>query len=300
MGMFPSKTWVWILTHPGKVIAKLEKDKTLHKPSSYANYAAAIRCMIRVHEDVLPKAPKEYDDWRRILSEKRAEQSKDYMSGHLSDNKLQKVITWDEMVAKVAELKEDPRTHDTERSHMQYVLIATMVLLPPKRADYGNVLIVNKLPKDHLEHNYILLGKKPVLVINHHKTDQAHGAIREELDHNFMEMLNDSLRRYPRDYLILSPRGGPYQKNNSFTKYVIRTCDELFGREMGVSLWRHVFSTERVDLNDDLAINEKVAKSMGTSIRRQMEVYKFSRESKEKINQIHEQQMELHKVNPNE
>ena len=287
MSMFEGKTWKWVLTHPKKVMQRLNKEKTITKPSSYANYAAAIRTMIRVHEDVLPQEERKYEEWKTLLTEKRAEQEKDYMSGHVADEKLSKVVTWEEMTSKVAELKADPRTHDTERSHLQYVLLSTLVMLPPKRADYGKVKIVMKLPRDHLEHNYILMGKSPVLVINNHKTDQTYGAIREQLSPEFVEMLRDSLRRYPREYLLVSPRGGPYEKNNTFTKHMIRTCDEVFGRGMGVSLWRHVFSTERVDLNDDLAINEKIAKSMGTSVRRQMEVYKFSRESKAKIRELH-------------
>jgi len=160
-----------------------------------------------------------------------------------------------------------------------------MLTVTPKRADLGNVHLVKRKPADHDNKNYLLLNSTPTLVINLHKTASTHGPIIDKLSSEYADILRDSLKRYPREYLFISTQGGPYELNNSYTQFVRNTFGDLFdGRKLGVSLWRHVYVSEKVDFNA-MQHNEIIesAQKMGTSVMQQMMVYKYTPDEKAKL-----------------
>jgi hypothetical protein len=80
--------------------------------------------------------------------------------------------------------------------------------------------------------------------ITRHKTSKhaIHSAgITEQLPSQFMQVLQDSLSRWPRDHLFVDDKQQAYT-NNGFSKWVIRTSRRVFDEKCpGVSLLRHAF-----------------------------------------------------------
>lgn len=154
--------------------------------------------------------------------------------------------------------------------------------MKPKRADFGDVYISvdGTIPKSVLEKNYIVLRDGDNrLVLNDYKTFKFHGTIHEKLPSELVAVLKRSLSLFPRDYLFISmdarAKGLPYAKNNSYSQYVKRAFEKMFGKSMGVSLWRKVYVSETVDFNgttyEDLKANARLACQ---TVESQLKVYK--------------------------
>jgi hypothetical protein len=70
--------------------------------------------------------------------------------------------------------------------------------------------------------------------------------------------------------------GKPYIKNASYGTFASRTFDELFGKNMGVSLWRHVHTNQRVDYNKESTQElKRNARLMGHSLQQQIGTYRY-------------------------
>jgi hypothetical protein len=279
----PGKTWEWILTHPDESYAAL--SERVKAGNTRANYLTAVCTLMKVHPKFVEAHEGDQEKWKKYLKENRTKEYERYSTNKLSEKQKQNMVEWEEVVEKVRVLKADPSTHQTMRKHLQYLLLSTMLSTTPKRADLGNLKIVKRKPAEHDTMNYLLMGKTPVLVINIHKTRSTHGPIIDPLTPEYAAVVRDSLERYPREYLFISSEGKPYVLNNSYTAFVRATFSDLFdGRKLGVSLWRHVFVSEKMDFN---AMQQKeivdAALKMGTSVSQQMLVYKYTPAEKEKL-----------------
>lgn len=277
------KSWDWILMHPSESYAAL--SERVKAGNTRANYLTAVCTLMKVHPKFVEAHEVEHTVWKKYLKENRTKEYERYSTNKLSEKQKENMVDWDEVVEMVKRMKADPETHRTMKKHQQYLLLSTLLNTTPKRADLGNLRIVKRKPAEHDTMNYMLLNKTPVFVINIHKTRSTHGPIIEPLTPEYAAIVRDSLERYPREYLIMSSEGKPYVLNNSYTAFVRSTFADLFeGRKLGVSLWRHVFVSEKMDFN---AMQQKdivdTAMKMGTSVSQQMLVYKYTPDEKEKL-----------------
>ena len=152
--------------------------------------------------------------------------------------------------------------------------------LRPKRCDFGNVHLLKDHPSQNADrYNYIIFrSKEPVLVLHKYKTAHIYGEIVEKIPRELYEIIRASLKSFPRKHLFISSRGEPYKKNKSFSEFVRNVFDDLFGKKMGMSMWRHIYVNSQINFNDMSQERlETEARLMGHSVNQQMLAYKFKK-----------------------
>lgn len=275
------KTLIYILSHPRELYSVIV-DHTNGKCVTIANYVTAVCKVFSSYPDIADKYNKSYKKWKQLLYRCRNEQNQEYSANMASEEKLKQVVSMQEIQRKYIDLKAN------EAGSMRHLLLSCFSNLVPKRADLGNVRIylsAKDIPVDSNIHNFVYLGAddnyrvKPFLQINKFKTSGTYkGGIRELINDKLYADIIESLKVYPRQYLFVDSRGKPYIKNNSYSQFVKRTFEGLFGKgkNMGVSLWRHVYVSSQIDFNkmSERDIAEKI-RNMGTSENQVRQVYKW-------------------------
>lgn len=171
-------------------------------------------------------------------------------------NKLKQVAT------PLFKLNPDNIKNDIFDLLKHYVVLSLYVLTPPRRAlDYTAMKVKNFDHADGSKDNYILDVKgKWFFVFNNYKNASRLGKQTVEVPKNLKNILKNWLRfNNKSDYLIPSRTGGRIQDNK-----INSMLNEIFKRNIGVTLLRHAFITDRygkVDLNDMHEDAEKLGSS---------------------------------------
>lgn len=279
-----NQTLKHILTHPRETYPKIMQH-TSGRCTTASNFVTAICKVFSSNPDIAERYARSYKKWKSYLYECKNKIHEEYSENQGPQHKLDQVVTMDEIRTKYQALKEGTLTPQTAQ-HL--VLLSCFMNLAPKRADLGNVRLFDTardIPTDASAINYIYLARdpaykvKPFLQLNKFKTAKhMPGGIRENINDALLKDLHASLLAHPRQFLFVDRSGRPYTKNNSYSQYVKRTFEALFGpgKGMGVSLWRHVWVSTEMDMHKmrEKDILDRVNK-MGTSERQLKHVYKW-------------------------
>ncbi len=188
------------------------------------------------------------------------------------DKQIAKYTSFEEIEAKYEELRRGGAAHKTRLDSLQFLLLSIIVHLRPKRADLGAVQVFMGRDPNRTDINYVVLrggdkgkGKdkegSSFLSMNLYKTSKHYKKIEEELPEGLVRDMRASLKRWPRDYLFVKDaektRGGKEPMSNAtYSAFVQRTFEHLFGRATGVSLLRHIYISEKLDL-DNMTLEEQ-------------------------------------------
>jgi len=252
------------------IIAKLKApvDTILKNPTEYypkikenydsittrKNMLTVLLALLRIDESLAnTEAAKE---WRQKHDELTRFQIAKVKRSEPADKQIEKYTSFEEIEEKYEDLaKHSP--HKTQKESMEYLLVSIILYLRPKRADYGSIQIYNDTDPRKTDQNYIVLRKKGTsyLVMNLYKTSTYYQTVEEDLPQALKRDIQASLSRWPRDYLFAKINGEP-MSNNTYSVYVKKTFERLFGRATGVSLLRHIYISEKLDF-DDMTLEEK-------------------------------------------
>lgn len=265
-----------ILKHPDEIYPIIVQH-TQGKCTTIANFATAVCKIFSSNPEIAQRYPKANKRWKHYLYKCRKEQNDVYSENKAPAEKLKDIITMEDLRAKYQEMS---RLMKTRKEALDFTLLSCFIHLVPKRADLGNVVIYTSspVPPPPPHTNYMVLTpEKPFLQLNKFKTAKhmAQG-ITEQLPQQLRTDILRSLEVFPRQHLLTNTKGEPYIINNSYTQFVKRTFQRLFGKGMGVSLWRHIYVSTEMDLHrmSDKEIQDRVTK-MGTSERQLKHVYKW-------------------------
>jgi hypothetical protein len=179
------------------------------------------------------------------------------------------------LIEKLKELKIIYEADKTNRkNNLLYLQLALYTLQPPIRGEWKNILNVfdnnqfdfTKLNKDKI--NFLFLGKKGFLLrINKDKISNRKGPIFIPISKNLENIIKDSIRNYPRKYVLTTPNF----PNIPLTKIRFeRNFYNIFKPEkVGIDILRsayitHIFNND----NNNLSIASKIqlANFMRTSL----------------------------------
>jgi hypothetical protein len=163
-----------------------------------------------------------------------------YEEGMASSNQQDTYIPWTDITNKLQEL------HKTSYASKEHLLLAMYVLEPPKRQDYGDVLIItdSSVKVANPKQNYVLLATtsenkpKATLFMRSYKTDKKYGELVLDLDNKLAKVIAASILLQPRKYLFESRGGKPYT-DTAFAKFTSRTFEKLFKKGVTVNTLRH-------------------------------------------------------------
>ncbi len=240
--------------------------------SSRKNYIVPIMTAFRLNPDLQTKYKEAYQTWEKRLSELKSIEQANQDKNIIPETKKEDITTTEEVRLKVIELESSPNDqHQTKENSLRFLLLKILDDIHPKRADLGNVLIFRDKDPNINDKNYIVLKNKndvdpSYLVLNKYKTANKYGRIDEDFKDTTADAIRTSLKRYPRKYLFVQfKKDIPYDKNNSYGRFVENTFYHFFGKKTGVSLWRHIFITEKIDPSESKEKRKENAKLMGHS-----------------------------------
>lgn len=175
------------------------------------------------------------------------------------------------------------RVYDLPKKGIDRLLVAMYSLIEPLRGDYNAVRIYKgKLPVKDREDNYIHIKStgEMQMRIGEHKTSTTYGAIETDLPKELAEIIRESLKADPRDWLF-TDKGGQPLTANAFVKLVARRFAKIYDKPLTINILRHSY-VNSLDLNSlSIAERQKIARQMGHDWIRQ-EQYKLIMEDRKK------------------
>jgi integrase len=164
-----------------------------------------------------------------------------------------------------------------EAGTLPHLLLSLYTYIPPVRADYYEVKIINITNQTQnqsqtadLKTNFILLGptaQTSSLVIRDFKTAAKYKEIKHTLPQPLYDTIKASLQAKPRSYLFTMPTdpSRPYDRG-SFSKWANKVLTHLFKVPMTLTSLRHLFIST-LDFNKTKARDlEQIGNAMGHSI----------------------------------
>ncbi len=269
-----AKLVLHIMTHPRRYMPSLQR--------SYNDAVSTIKNMVTLILSLFKYAGLKcrfegtYKKWKQFHEGFSAREQQRYNTNEPTDKQVAKYTSFDDMHIRLKEWPHrDP--HKDLQSSLQYCLISMYTAIRPKRADFGAIKVYTSKDPLRSDINYLVLDDSPRFVFNKYNKTHKPGdtAMIEPVSKDLAYTFNLSLSKHPRRYLYVGRDGKPFKTANSYSKFVINTFKKHFGKSTGVSMLRHIYISEKMDMNK-LTVQEKdeIAKSMGHS-RRQQEQYKF-------------------------
>lgn len=260
-----------VLTHPRKYMPVLVKAYN-EQGATIKNVFTMVLALFK-YANLKCRYEGPYVKWKRFHESYAAKEQEHYNSNDPTKKQRNNYISFEEMKEKLEGWK---HPHETVASSLQYTLICMYYHIRPKRADFGRIKVYEKDPRRR-DINYLVLHEKDAKFVlnNYNKTGAKGEPIVEPVPGELADVITASLARHPRRYLFVGRDGRPFKTSNAYSKFVIHTYKTHFGRGVGVSMLRHIYISERLDMNK-LTVKDKddIAKAMGHS-RRQQEQYKL-------------------------
>jgi hypothetical protein len=158
---------------------------------------------------------------------------------------------------------------------LDYVILSLYTLQPPRRNEYYDMKLVDKLDDIHDENNYLVWGsKKKLFVFQNYKTAWKYG--RQMI--TISKDMENVLKLYLPIRDVMALKGN----NNLLVKYgninlensndITRRLNRVLGKKIGASMLRHIYLSEKY--GDTLKEMKQDAEALGHSLDEQRDYVK--------------------------
>lgn len=259
------------ITHKDKIIDFLKNmEKYQHGKTRLSAILAVIKPTDLTKLEELDDETKEaINEYNNLMNDFKKTYNDNMNNQEMTDVQKENFLPWDKIVEIYNKLKQvanplfkfDPDyiRKDSFETLKHFIVLSLYVLTPPRRAlDYTAMKVRNFDYSDGSKDNYILDVKgKWYFVFNNYKNANRLGKQTVEVPKELKAILKNWLKfNKESDYLIPSKTGGRIQDNKINT-----ILNEIFRRNIGVTLLRHAFITNRygnIDLNELQEDTEKL------------------------------------------
>ena len=192
------------------------------------------------------------EPYKKRLSELRPKREAQQKSQDLPQEKKDNLLPWTDIVA--LDEKAKSLMNDT-----QYLIYCLYTKQPPVRADYDNLHIVSRIPKDTSK-NYVVVSKSKVkFVFNQYKTAKTYGQAVLEVSPQLAQQIRDYIKKKDRKTTLFE---GEIASANALTKEVLKIFKALTNKNLGISLLRHSYITEFYKKQRSIKEKEEISKKM--------------------------------------
>lgn len=260
------RTLLWALVHPDVLIPKIQEHQEYSIHTKYALVHAPVMIFHR-SEELRNKYKDAFDKWKEGCKTFQEPITEKYDSNVATEKFEQGAVPWITFTKKRDSLP---------KGSMERLLLSMYSYLPPMRLDFGSVKIYREEPNiDEIPDNanYIVLtADNNYLGLQEYKTAKRYGKKVSDLPPELVQDIEDSLVRRPRDYLFVGKNDQPFDKSNTYGKWVSRHLEKIFKKHMTVNTLRHMFISNRQDKIENKCVKERkeIAAAMGHSIQTQM------------------------------
>jgi hypothetical protein len=226
----------WILQHPKEVYNIV--INTYHEDQSRKAYLVSVLALFKHVPDLKNKYKENYTKFFQYHKDVNNDVDERYRKGIANERQKKSYVQWEDVLKKRQEL------HDKDYGGIQHLLLSMYTYIPPLRQDFHNIKFVRSMPfgAKASKGNFMVLNKKSaVLVLNEFKTKHVFKHYHKELPSELLQIIWKSVDNMPRDYLFVDSNGGPYEKEDSFHKFVNRNLKEIFQKPVTVNTLRHSF-----------------------------------------------------------
>lgn len=246
----------WCITHPAATVRALDrmvKDGEI-KPETRRAYVSAMVVLFQ-KGDVEEELHGYYQLWKDHFVDVSAEATAAAKRNVPTEAQRKAHVPFEEIVAMRESLPD---------GSIEQVLLAMYTMIPPARADYGEVRIYDHRPSDAEQAetpNYMIITTrgKCTLVLNEYKTVGAYGTHKQVLPAELAAIVRESLRNQPRQWLFLTPMGrAPFRDGDAFSEYVRSVLSRLFDRPASINTIRHAYANS---LNINKLTTEQLEKA---------------------------------------
>lgn len=237
----------WVLSHPQATRRRLDElinDGEI-KPETRRAYISSVIALFKhcaIDEAVFTA---NYAQWYREFLDVSQRAQEHIEQNEPTDRQREAHVPLDEIVAMRDSLP---------AGSLEQLLLAMYTMIPPARADYGQLRIYDRKPSEEQvaeTPNYMVRTTrgKFTLYLNEYKTSEAYGAHVKVLPEELSDVIAESLRSLPREWLFVTPRGrGPFSSGEAFSEWVRGVLSRLFDRPLSINGLRHSYANS-LDLN---------------------------------------------------
>jgi hypothetical protein len=257
----------------------LEQRISQYNESTQKTYYSVITSVLNFVKD-----KSSYKSTYNFYFEKMMEKAKENHekdSSEKSETQKKNWLTWKEVNSKLEALLKQVDDFKTSKhiSNSNYdtllsaIILALYVYIPPRRnQDYQDLYFVKKLnEKNDTTRNYFNLAKNE-FVFNKYKTAKTYGQqiINVSDNSELLELIKVYLKFHPSKkgnefrFLVFSD-GKPLGAVNAVT----RVLNRVFGKNIGSSMLRHIYLSEKYNIDE----MKTIANQMGHSITQQLNGY---------------------------
>jgi hypothetical protein len=273
-----NKSIEWVMQHPIETLSEVKRINLIKNASTLSAYIVVICKMYSLHPELIVDWSKPYTKWQQYLKHYRKKEEDQTRQSKMTDKQQDKVVDWEDVTNTFCELQKSPKIHNNFQANLEYILLAVLLNIKPKRADLGAIQIVNdknELQREGQNHIIFNSQNKATLVLQEYKTAKKYGAIKEDLPENLIKIIKESLDKFPRTFLLVSAKTHKPYTNNAYSHFVKRTFEKYFKKAMGISLWRNIYIRANIDFND-MAYNEMehTAHLLGHNVNQMFKTYR--------------------------
>lgn len=242
-----------------KAAGSLEKPQrivdTVHTRHTF--YSAIVAYI--QHEMTPAQRNRYYNTWRDLMLANQKPLTEHYTEQKPTALQEETVLKWKDVLEK----------RDALPAGMPKLLLAFYSYIPPVRSDYFSTRLLQ--PEDPVPkgENYIVLGTEYKLVIQEFKTKSTYTTIEHILPPRLKELLKESLKEQPREFLFTKGDGSGMSKPY-YSTWTGRHLSKIFGHRTTVLALRHAY-TATIDYNAPIKELMKVTSAMGHSIQKSMQ-----------------------------
>lgn len=239
----------WVIDNCKETFEAL-KAKNIVEAQTVKAFINSILTLFKYVEGLKKKKTSQHKCWLKLFYKVKAIADHKYETLQASEKQINSYVSW----AKIIEEREklDKTTDD-------YLLLSLYTMIPPCRADLNKIQIFKNRDDIKDEGNYLIIDRKNMkLIYNEFKSKSKKLQKYEKvLPENLTEVIADSLRRKPREYLIISPKTKlPYDKPHSYNVYFNKVLNRIFKKNVTINTLRHSF-VNAIDFNKMTPLDKK-------------------------------------------
>ena len=250
------------------IIENYEKILDAMKDSNYNDRKTKLSALIVSLDS---DENKDNDKIKNIISKFREQVKKDKNSNEtredeqkLTEQQMKNFIPWDEIMKIYEEIKIEAEplfkikqlNISQFRTLMKYVILSVYVLIPPRRAlDFINFKIRGEIDKEK-DNYYNKKSKKPSeFIFNSYKLAKKLGTQTVEIPSSLKNIIDKWIGKNPYEYLFVDSTGKKLSQNK-----ITEILNQIFKKNVGVSLLRHAWITQKYGSIDLKSLKDDVYK----------------------------------------
>lgn len=242
------------LKSPEEIMKKLEK----YKDNTKRGYLISICSVLSTDKGTKVKE-KLYNDYFNLLLDMNKYLKSEESKNEKTESQKKNWMPWDDVEKKRQELEDKVKSFSKtkELSENQYnslldlVIVSLYTLLPPRRNEYRNLVLVKSSKGLPDTENYLDSDAKK-FILNKFKTSKKEGQKQIEIPQQLMDIISIYLKHHPLlkgnrltkttqvPFLVFKD-GKPLDKVNSIT----RVLNKVFGKHIGSSQLRHIYLSDK-------------------------------------------------------